>query len=371
MRRCKQFISGLGLAVLLLILTTVFFLEGEATTSDSFASIPVTQPATAVVANTPIATVDLPTALPPATAVTPTAPLPTQTAVQVETLPVTAVGKTTSPFPTGTASDFILVSHKDTLPPSLPAAVNNISIEDILILPAGVQERACQIYAHGQTLGRNPHAFSKIGDSLIATPNFLTRFDTGSYDLGEYAFLQPTIDHFGGSFVRYGVAIRAGLHTWSVFDPMWADKEWCQPNEDMLTCELRLHNPSILLIQLGTNDGSSSFENNLRKIVELTIEKGVIPVLATKADRFDGPEDRNNAAIRRIAADFKVPLWDFDLVAATLPERGLREDEVHLTTFPAHDYTLPQAFEKGHAVHNLAALMMLDAIRKEIIEAGC
>ena len=75
----------------------------------------------------------------------------------------------------------------------------------------------------------------------------------------------------------------------------------------------------------------------------------------------------NNNILRQIAADYKLPLWDFDLVAGTIPNRGLYINDVHLTTFFAHDYTQARAFATGHGVHNLTALMALDAIMREVL----
>ena len=227
-----------------------------------------------------------------------------------------------------------------------------------------------EIYDSGQVRGRYPNKFSKLGDSLIATPYFLTQFDKEHYNLGDYAYLQRAIDHYAGSFERYGVAIKAGLHSGGVFDPMWANKDWCQPNESLIACEFRLNNPSVLLILLGSNDSGApdSFDYNLRKVVDFTIENGVIPVLATKADRFEGPDNRNNLILRQIAADYQIPLWDFDIMADTLPGRGLQEDEVHLTEFAENNYTMSEAFQSGHAVHNLTALMVLDTIMQIVSE---
>jgi hypothetical protein len=236
-------------------------------------------------------------------------------------------------------------------------------------MPANVQENARAIFAAGQALGRNPRAFSKVGDSTIENPHFLARFDEGPYNLGEYAYLQGVIDHFAGSHSRQGLAVRRGNHSWTVTDPMWADKSTCQPNETPIDCEIRVHNPSILIIRLGSNDRGvpSGFEHNLRQVVQNAIDKGVIPVLGTKADRFEG-SNINNDIIRQVAFDFQVPLWDFDRLAGTIPSRGLDVDAVHLTTFYAHDYTSPTAFQRGHGVHNLSALMVLDAIWKDIIQ---
>jgi hypothetical protein len=249
-----------------------------------------------------------------------------------------------------------------------PTAVNGIPVDEIVVMTDEVKENVRQIHARGQALGRNSHGFSKLGDSLIATPSFLTQFDTGNYILGEFAYLQPAIDYFAGSYERYGVALRPGLHAWGVFDPLWANKDWCQANEDLLACEFRLNNPGVLLVLLGTNDAGNppGFDYNMRKVIEYSIENGVIPVIVTKADRFEGPDNTNNEILRQIAADYLVPLWDFDLVAGTIPGRGLLDDQVHLTIFVENDYTMPEAYQTGTGVHNLTGLMALDAVRQAI-----
>ena len=249
-----------------------------------------------------------------------------------------------------------------------PTAVNSIPVSEIIVVSDEVAQNMREIYARGQALGRDIQAFSKLGDSLISTPSFLTQFDTGVYDLGAYGHLQLAIDYFAGSYERYGVALRPGLHAWGVFDPLWANKDWCQANEDLLSCEIRLHNPGVLLILLGTNDAGNppGFDYNMRKVVEFAIKNGIIPVIVTKADRFEGPENTNNIILRQIAADLQVPLWDFDLVADTLPDRGLTDDNIHLTIFPENDFTIPEAYQTGHGVHNLTGLMLLEAVRQVI-----
>jgi hypothetical protein len=240
--------------------------------------------------------------------------------------------------------------------------------EAIIVMPEEVRSHVREIFAKGQARGRNPNAFSKLGDSLVLTSHYLTRFDGGSYNLGPYGFLQPTIEHYAGSFARYGVAVKVGLHAWSVFDPLWANKEHCVAEETMLACEFRLHNPSTILIRIGTNDTGSAglFEENVRQIVEFCIAEGVIPVLGTKPDRFEGPDGQNNAVIRRLAAEYRVPLWDFDRIADTLPDRGLTADNVHLTIYRTNDYTDPETFNRGYPVNDLTALLMLDAIRQTV-----
>ena len=254
-------------------------------------------------------------------------------------------------------------------PPAPPTTVNGLPVSSFFSLPPATLQNINQILANGLALGRNPRAFSKVGDSTIENPYFLTRFDQGPYNLGEYAYLQDVIDHFSGSYGRQGAAVRQGLHSWTVTDPTWADKTICLANESPFACEIRLHNPVIALIRLGSNDAGvpEGFNQNMRQIVEISISSGVIPILGTKADRHEGGNNINNGILRQIAADYNVPLWDFDLVAGTIPGRGLDIDYVHLTTFYAHDYSSPLAFQRGHSMHNLSALIVLDIAWREII----
>ena len=219
--------------------------------------------------------------------------------------------------------------------------------------------RVRDIFERGQALGNNPHAFSKVGDCNSELPFFLGRFDSGDYDLGPYAYLQPAIDYFAGSFGRQSMAVWTGSHAWSVLDPTWARPVFCLPGETPLGCEFRLHRPSIVLVRLGTNEAYSPtlFEQHMRAIIEYAIERGVIPVLGTKADQLEG-SDRINDIVRQLAAEYEVPLWDFGRVAGTIPGRGLRPDGFHMTWY-APNYSDPRALQAGHSVHNLAALIAL------------
>lgn len=296
--------------------------------------------------------------------VIPKAALRSRATAQIAPAPVAG---TDTPTPTATSSPVPTASP--TASPFPPSTVNGVPITSIVVLSPEVVENARQIFLNGQQLGLNPRAFSKVGDSTIENPHFLARFDDGTYNLGEYAYLQPVIDYFSGSFGRQGMAVRRGFHSWTVTDPMWADKENCLPNETPVACEIRIHRPAILLIRLGSNDAGvpGSFDVNLRQVVEYAISQGVIPVIGTKADRFEGPDNVNNNILRQIAADYRLPLWDFDAVAGTIPNRGLYENDVHLTIFYPHDYTDPRAFQTGHGVHNLTALILLDTLYRQVI----
>lgn len=228
-----------------------------------------------------------------------------------------------------------------------------------------------QIYTAGQQAGRDPQTYSILGDSTVMTPHMLARFGRDDLNLGQYAYLQPTVDYFADIWSRFGVATNYGLHSWSVFDPLWADKDWCEPNEDVLTCEFRLQNPAFLLIRLGSNDAGSpgGFQYNVRHVIEQAIANGIVPIIITKPDRFEG-DNTNNEILRQLAADFSVPIWDLDRVAETLPGKGLDTDQVHMTAYTANDYTDPAIFSSGHAMQDLSGLMVLDALLKTVQTVG-
>jgi hypothetical protein len=244
-----------------------------------------------------------------------------------------------------------------------PGIVNGVPLDQFLIMPDTVQQNIRGIYARGQLLGNDPRAVSTAGDSTIEPPYFLSPFGGDKYNLGGYSYLQPTIDTFKRSFQRDSAAVRIGQHAWTVLNPAWADKKRCDANESPLACELRLNRPSLLIIRLGVNDANVSklFDASLRKIVDQAIEQGVIPILSTKPDQRAGTTG-NNDLVRKIAADYHIPLWDYDLVAQTLPGRGLGPDGAHMTGFWQNDYRLAAAYQRGQAMQNLTALMVLDRV---------
>jgi len=290
--------------------------------------------------------------------------------------------ETPSPAATNTATPTRLPSSTPTLggPPTAtpvpgtptatplpPTSVNNIPIEQFVIMPPAVQDNMRKIFAAGQALGRNAHAYSKVGDSTIENPHFMMRFDSGPYNLGQYAYLQDIINVYLGSHARDSVAVRRGLHAWSLMNPQWADETQCEPNEGPLPCEIRLHNPSVVIFRIGSNDVGvpDLFKQSMQDAITYCIQQGVIPIIGTKADRHEGEGNINNNILRDLAASNHLPLWDFDIVAQTLPNSGIDPtDGTHMTFYFAHDYTDPIAFTKGHAVHNLTALIMLDRVWK-------
>ncbi len=227
-----------------------------------------------------------------------------------------------------------------------------------------ISQRVIEIYKTGLSLGNDPHHFSKIGDCGSTPTWFLGDFDRGEryYKLGKYTDLKTVIQYYAGSFDRLSLAAQSGFNVSSVLTPLWADHTQCLSNETPLSCEYRLHKPILAFITLGTNDvfHQESFEAQMRKIIEYSIENGVIPVLSTKADNIEGTQ-YINITISKLAMEYQIPLWNFWQAVQSLPDKGLQEDGAHITWGSNH-YDDPLVLQKGWAVRNLTALQVLDAI---------
>uniref|UniRef100_UPI0035B147FE hypothetical protein n=1 Tax=Promineifilum sp. TaxID=2664178 RepID=UPI0035B147FE len=278
-----------------------------------------------------------------------------------------AVGPNITATPPPTPRPAATTVSSSGLPTDPAALVNGLPVERFAILPPDVAENVRTIFARGQALGRDPRAFAKMGDSISLSEHYFARFDWGGYNLGIYTKLQPAIDYYRGSFARVSQAVRSGARAGDALRPGLGDAALCRADEHRLACEFRLHNPSVVLIRVGTNDlaPGDAFEPALRQSIAYSIEQGVIPVIVTKADRSEG-SNRHNETMRALAAEYAIPLWDYDAAAATLPNRGLSGDSIHLTMYAEDDYTDPAALTFGYPLSDLTGLFMLDAIRRTV-----
>jgi hypothetical protein len=254
-------------------------------------------------------------------------------------------------------------------PPIYPAEKLSLS---------GVGPNLRDIYLLGQSLGNNSRAFSKIGDSDTWTPRFFQPISDGDYDLGSYGYLQDVITYFSpsDSFSGVGHAAFPGFMAQAIVDPLWADPGACHPDESPLACEYRLHRPSVALIMVRTwwitPDGpGSSYDLALRRIVEYSIQQGVIPVLSTQPHLSSPwpPEESMNPLIRQVAADYNVPLWDLWATTEPLPSHGVNAN-YHLNWAPDDrtTYFLNPYFRYGETRRNLEALMVLHEILHKVIQ---
>ena len=274
--------------------------------------------------------------------------------------PVTVIPRATATPPVITAT---------TIPPdywmSLP------------IIPS-VSQTALEIYQRGISMGRNPHAFSKIGDCQSISTYFLAYFDNPDYyKLGDYASLQDTIDWYAGSFSRDSLAVKGGFNAAAILSPLRADPKQCRAAENPISCEIRLHNPSVAIISLEEwwAGHPENYEIYLRRIIEYTIQQGIVPIIATKADNLEG-NNLINQTIASLALEYDIPMWNFWLAVQPLTNHGLSAydpfgavDMFHLTHSGGYYfYDDPAATQSGWSVRNLTALQVLDAVRRGLPE---
>jgi len=250
---------------------------------------------------------------------------------------------------------------------------------------SGISAHARQIFEQGQQMGNRANVFSKVGDSITLSAVFLNPIGNGQYNLHDYAGLQPVIDYFSAqaargdanSFANTPLAAKVGWRARALLSPGLADPALCQADEGPLACEYRLVRPSVALIMLGTNDVVSTpdgpFEADMRQVIELTVAKGIVPVLSTIPPLFrtglDGRAEQLNVIIVRLAREYDIPLWDYWSALQGLPNSGMGSDGVHPNSAPAGHYAdfTPEYLQYGMVVRNLTALYVLDAIWRKVL----
>lgn len=273
--------------------------------------------------------------------------------------------------PEVTETETVVAATEESAPTPRPT----LAPDEWMTLPIvpEVTDTAREIYARGQELGRDPKHFSKVGDCQTNTGFYLVDFDNESaYSLGEYAYLQDTIDYYEGSFSRTSLAMRDGYNVAAILTPLRADPKQCEKNENPIACEFRLHNPSIAIISLETNFNdrpADDYGKYMRQIIEYSIEQGVVPILATKGDNLEG-DNSINAEIAEIAVEYDIPLWNLWAALQPLPNQGHStelNDGFHLS-FSRNFFDKPKNMLSGWPWRNLTALQALDAVRRGLQE---
>ena len=242
---------------------------------------------------------------------------------------------------------------------------------DMPVVPTGVSDRARSIYEYGLSLGNDPTRFSIIGDCQNVSSYFLSTFDkAGDYSLGaDYAYLQPTIDYYQGSFSRVSLAVKGGFNAAAVISPLRADPKSCNSGESPLDCELRAWRPSIVIVSMETwwsDKPAEEYDKYMRRVLDRIIETGALPIIATKADNLEG-DHAINATIAQIAYEYEIPMWNFWAAVQPLPGRGLSGDGFHLT-FARNFFDDRVRMKSAWPWRNLTALQTLDAVRNALVE---
>lgn len=216
--------------------------------------------------------------------------------------------------------------------------------------------RVRAIYEYGQTLGNNPNAFSIFGDCQARPAEFFGVFETDTLFVESLSpELQETVNHFYGSFNRESSTAQDGTTPGALLWDQWHRGEYgCTFAETPVDCELRIHNPSFVILQIGSHFESRNTEY-LRKIITQLMDNGVVPILATKADNREY-DHRVNRDMVLLANEFNLPLWNFWAAVSDLPNRGLftRDDrplqgDIYLTN-------------EAQEIHRMTGLEALDIV---------
>jgi uncharacterized protein YraI len=251
------------------------------------------------------------------------------------------------------------------LPPSGLAP----SLESLPIVPA-ISANARTIFQRGQALGNNAHVVTKVGECNSMSWAYLVPFNQGDYDLGAYGYLQRAIS--GTTFVPNSAAAGAGYTAATVLDPAWADPGLCA-GLSPLECEYEHSRPSVAFIMLGMQDvhflSAQQYEQSMRRIIEISLGHGVIPVLTTFPIWPDGDvrtlyRFEFNTILVNLAREYDVPLMNFWLAAQSVQHSGVGVDHVHITE-RGDNWTAFNGDESqwGMTMWNLAALQTLDQIQ--------
>lgn len=237
----------------------------------------------------------------------------------------------------------------------------------------------------GKQYDNRPNVFMKVGDSVTDSQPFLLAYGQGGgYNLGNYGYLQDTINHFAGvsprdgvanSFTNRSFAAITGATSSSMLDGLWADPNFCS-GESPLMCEINLTRPSVGFVLFGTQDmrviPPHEFRIHMSQIMEAMIFNGVIPVLSTFHSTSSYYEDEAlvyNNIIVDISDQYGVPLINLWKATQPLPNNGINpNDPVHLSQGVNNYYNFAgEETQFGVNMRNLLSLQALDELRKNVL----
>lgn len=270
--------------------------------------------------------------------------------------------------------------------PAAPSGIPNGDLALIMETPLFhnmTTDTVYSIFARGKRLGNKPNVFMKVGDSVTAVQPFMVGFGALDYNLGQYGYLQPTIDFFSvspgrnipNSFVHNGVAATVGFVSGAVFDRTWSP-EYCGKLVP-LHCEYDILRPSVAIVLLGGQDvrlfDAGFYQMHMRQIVKDLKSFGVIPILNTfpvhNSFRYEQTIQFNTILIK-IANEEKVPLINLYRALQPLPEQGTVgvNDPVHLSQGGTFFVFNGEENTYGVTLRNLITLQALDLLRTEVLQ---
>jgi hypothetical protein len=232
--------------------------------------------------------------------------------------------------------------------------------KDLPVVPENIDPSLQKVYEKGLTLGNDPHAFSIFGDCQERPADFLGVFETDPAVVESLSpELQEVVDNFRGSFNRESPTAQDGTTPGSLLWTQWHRGEYgCKFTETPVQCELRIHRPSLVIIQIGTHFESRNTEY-LRRVILQLLDAGVVPILATKADNRE-KDERINRDMSMLAAEYDLPLWNFWAALSDLPDRGLYVMDGREAQGPVY------LNEEASTRHRMTGLEVLNAVWRAV-----
>ncbi len=227
------------------------------------------------------------------------------------------------------------------------------------------------IYERGRFKGLRDDFLLSVGDCNSESGWYLENLlDDAPPESGvdasyyESEHIQSTIDYYSDAFAFKGQSVNSGLNAASVLDPFWASADVCPVGESPLTCDYQLTDSFAALIMFGANDvnvlSTDGYELAMRDIIETTLERDIIPILSTftvrpiEGDAAYAIGVRFNAILVRLAEEYQIPLVNFWLATRDLADKGILEDNAHLTV-------------PGFNIRNQLTVEVLTQLRTEIL----
>ncbi|MBN1312847.1 MAG: hypothetical protein JXB30_15645 [Anaerolineae bacterium] len=244
---------------------------------------------------------------------------------------------------------------------------------------SGVTSKSRQIFLAGQAMGNRANVFSRVGDSITHTGTFLDDIGLGRAVWHQYGGLEPAANYFsteiartGNSFHSYSLASYAGWTVNDLLNPGKADP-LCSGSAP-LDCEYFHVKPAVAIIMIGTNDATGytpldAYQADLNRVVEKSIEKGVIPVLTTIPWTSYNDVGLYNDIIITTARTHDTPLIDYWAAMEKAPHHGVSEDDVHPSIPPDGNCANFSAenLKYGYTIRNLVTMQMLDALWRQVL----
>jgi hypothetical protein len=178
------------------------------------------------------------------------------------------------------------------------------------------------------------------------------------------------------SFTHHSIAARKGFNSTAVLDPFWATASACASGESPLMCEYRTVQPSVAVIMLGGIDindmTTANYSLNMRAIVQMSIPRGVIPVLTTfvvlpERDVYERSLEFNMMLLD-IAEQEQIPLINLWAAAQALPDSGIGPDRTHLKAQVGSFCSFDGAQDRlGGTLRNLLTLQALEQLRLSVL----